>query len=150
MSPPRSSWKTGVYEKMESVSLVTELLEDQPIKGTSPSILKRSRRVKRPNPKYANVVVVEEDKEPMTFQEVSKKAKWRLAMKEEMKALVKNQSWDLIPKPKDVKPISCKWLYKIKTRPDGSIERYKARLVARDFSQQYGLDYDETFIPWQR
>ena len=50
-----------------------------------------------------------------------------------------------MPKPKDVKPISCKWVYKIKSRPDRSIERYKARLVARGFSQKYRLDYEETF-----
>ena len=68
-------------------------------------------------------------------------------MKEEINALDNNQTWELVPKPKDVKPISCKWVYKIKTRPDGSIERYKARLVARGFSQQYGLDCDETFSP---
>ncbi|XP_042400842.1 uncharacterized serine-rich protein C215.13-like [Zingiber officinale] len=68
-------------------------------------------------------------------------------MKQEIDALQQNQTWDLIPKPRDVKPISCKWVYKIKCRPDGSIERYKARLVARGFSQQYGLDYDETFSP---
>ena len=68
-------------------------------------------------------------------------------MEEEIKVLTENQTWDLVPKPKYVKPISCKWVYKIKTRPNGSIERYKARLVARGFSQQYGLDYDETFSP---
>ena len=50
-----------------------------------------------------------------------------------------------MPKPKDVKPISCKWVYKIKTCPDGSIERYKAHMVVRGFLQHYGLDYDETF-----
>ena len=50
-----------------------------------------------------------------------------------------------MPRPNEVKPISDKWVYKVKTRPDGSVERYKARLVARGFSQQYGLDYEETF-----
>ena len=66
-------------------------------------------------------------------------------MEEEIKALAENQTWDLVPKHKDMKPISCKWVYKIKTRPYGSIERYKARLVVQGFSQQYGLNYDETF-----
>ena len=91
--------------------------------------------------------VVEEEKEPTSFEEASQKAEWRKAMEEEIKSFAKNQTWDLVPKPKDVKPISCKWVYKIKTRPDGSIERYKVRLVVWGFSKQYGLDYDETFIP---
>ena len=68
-------------------------------------------------------------------------------MEEEIIALEENQTWELVPRLGDVKPISFKWVYKIKRRPDGSIERYKARLVARGFSQQYGLDYDETFSP---
>ena len=68
-------------------------------------------------------------------------------MEEEIQALKQNQTWDLVPRPKDVKPISSKWVYKVKTRTNGSVERYKAHLIARGFSQQYGLDYDETFSP---
>ncbi|KAE8665560.1 PLAC8 family protein [Hibiscus syriacus] len=91
--------------------------------------------------------IVEEATEPETFEEASKSSEWMTAMKEEIDALQQNQTWDIVPKIKDVKLISCKWVYKIKRRPDGSIERYKARLVARGFSQQYGLDYNETFSP---
>ena len=66
-------------------------------------------------------------------------------MEEEIDALKQNETWDLVLKPRDVKTISCKWIYKIKSRPDGSIERYKPHLVARGFSQKYGLNYEETF-----
>ncbi|KAA0037350.1 Integrase, catalytic core [Cucumis melo var. makuwa] len=85
--------------------------------------------------------------EPTTYEEVSQSIQWRKVMEEEVNALKKNHTWDLVLKPKDVKPISCKWVYKVKTRADGTMERYKARLVIRGFSQQYGLDYDETFSP---
>lgn len=68
-------------------------------------------------------------------------------MKEEIQALKQDETWDLVPLAEDVKPITNKWLYKVKTQQDGSIEWYKARLIARWFSQQYGLDDNETFSP---
>ena len=109
-------------------------------------LLRTIRKIK-PNPRYENVAFVDEHIliEPSSYEEASKGPQWRKAMEEEIKALNDNQTWDLVPRPNEVKPISCKWVYKITTRPDGSVERYKARLVARGFSQQYGLDYEETF-----
>ncbi|KAD3641550.1 hypothetical protein E3N88_30774 [Mikania micrantha] len=110
--------------------------------------LRRSMRVRKPNPKYANVAeVIDEPVEPENFAQANTMSEWRSAMNDEMSALMKNETWDLVPKPEGVNCISCKWVYKLKFKSDGSIDRYKARLVARGFNQQLGLDYEETFSP---
>ncbi|GAB2291669.1 hypothetical protein Dimus_038168 [Dionaea muscipula] len=72
---------------------------------------------------------------------------WRAAMLLELQALQANHTWSVVPLPKDKRPIGCKWLFKVKYHQDGSVERYKARLVAQGFSQLYGFDYAETFAP---
>lgn len=68
-------------------------------------------------------------------------------MDEEYESLLKNKTWILTKLPSGRKPITTKWVYKLKRKVDGSIERYKARLVARGFSQRAGLDCKETFSP---
>jgi len=68
-------------------------------------------------------------------------------MQAEITALASNNTWTLVPRRSDMNLVSSKWVFKIKTRSDGSIERYKGRLVARGFTQLPGLDYDETFSP---
>ena len=68
-------------------------------------------------------------------------------MHAEIDALKANYTWTLTAFPPNKKPIGCKWVYKIKYNPDGSVERYKARFVAKGYNQQEGLDYTETFAP---
>ncbi|GJW03860.1 ribonuclease H-like domain-containing protein [Tanacetum coccineum] len=85
--------------------------------------------------------------EPKTFSEASRYSHWTDAMNKEMEALLRNDTWDLVDLPKDRKAISSKWLWKIKFKSSGEIERYKARLVALGCNQREGIDYEETFSP---
>ena len=66
-------------------------------------------------------------------------------MAEELQVLINTCTWDLVDLPPDKSVVRCKWVYKIKTHADGSIDRYKARLVTKGFTQDYGIDYEETF-----
>ncbi|XP_015158446.1 uncharacterized mitochondrial protein AtMg00810-like [Solanum tuberosum] len=72
---------------------------------------------------------------------------WQATMTQELYALHDNDTWDLMPLPLGKKAIGCRWVYKIKHRVDGSIERYKARLVVKGYTHHYGVDYTETFSP---
>ena len=72
---------------------------------------------------------------------------WRKAMSEELEALDKNHTWDVVNLPTHQKVINCKWVYRIKYTASGEIERFKARLVARGDSQVAGIDYEELFAP---
>jgi len=68
-------------------------------------------------------------------------------MNTELQALERNGTWSLAKLPKGKRAIGCKWLYKTKYHPDGSIERHKARLVIQGYKQKKGIDYEETFAP---
>lgn len=68
-------------------------------------------------------------------------------MTKEHDALLQNDTWELVPPDSSQKVVGCKWVYRIKYKPDNSIERYKARLVVKGFHQRPGIDYSETFSP---
>ncbi|GKB07339.1 retrovirus-related pol polyprotein from transposon TNT 1-94 [Tanacetum coccineum] len=68
-------------------------------------------------------------------------------MTKEIKALESNNTWELTTLPPHILPIGCKWVFRVKYNADGSIERFKARLVSKCFTQKEGVDYKETFAP---
>jgi hypothetical protein len=68
-------------------------------------------------------------------------------MQEELRALHSNDTWSLVPFAPSMNVVGSRWVYKIKRHADGCVDRYKARLVARGFTQQEGVDYLETFSP---
>ncbi|WVZ85689.1 hypothetical protein U9M48_032584 [Paspalum notatum var. saurae] len=84
---------------------------------------------------------------PRDWKQAKQDPKWNEAMLEELRALEKNKTWELVKLPAGKKVVSCKWVFSAKQNPAGKVERYKARLVARGYSQTYGIDYDETFAP---
>jgi histone deacetylase 1/2 len=85
--------------------------------------------------------------EPTDLQGALSNANWKAAMDDEYSALIKNETWRLVPERLGTNVIDCKWVYRIKRKADGSVERYKARLVAKGFKQRYGIDYEDTFSP---
>ncbi|XP_076951121.1 uncharacterized protein LOC143624310 [Bidens hawaiensis] len=84
---------------------------------------------------------------PTSVEQGLKSKNWTDAMDTEMKALMKNNTWEKCDLPTGKKPVGCRWVFSIKHKPDGTIERYKARLVAKGYTQTYGVDYSETFSP---
>ena len=88
--------------------------------------------------------------DPIHFEEAVKDKKWIDAMDEEINAIEKNNTWELVDLPKGKEVIRVKWVYKTKSNVEGNIERHKARLVVKGYKQQQGRDYEETFAPVAR
>ena len=103
--------------------------------------------VRYPLPKALLTSVASTDIEPTCYSEAIKSSQWRSAMNTEFDALLRNNTWSLVPPPPTANIVGCRWIYKVKKKADGSIERFKARLVAKGFHQQEGIDFTETFSP---
>jgi hypothetical protein len=115
--------------------------------GSSPEqLLGCGQRIRRPpncySPSAFTVIALSE---LASYRDAILHPEWQHVMAEEVAALERTGTWDLVPCPPRVCLITCKWVYKVKTHSDGSLEQYKARLVAHSFQQEHDRDYDETF-----
>jgi hypothetical protein len=124
---------------IESSSLTNFFLEQ---------LVRCSHRLHRPPDCYSpSAFTATTLSEPTSYHDAILHLEWHHALAEEIFALEQTGTWDLVPYPPRVRSITCKWVYKVKTHFDGSLERYKARIIARGFQQEQGRDYDETFAP---
>ncbi|KAE8686612.1 Methyl esterase 17 [Hibiscus syriacus] len=132
--------------------------DEQELESSEAPTTRQSNRMRR-RPNWHSDYVIEgniayylltEDGEPLTYQEAinsSDVSLWMMAMQEEIEALHKNNTWDLVPLPQGRKPIGNKWVFKIKRNGDDQVERYRARLVVKGYAQKEGIDFNEIFSP---
>ena len=105
-------------------------------------------RNRRPPDRYGNPytfsTIQGEALEPKTYDEAVSSTEaehWTQAMQEEFQSLVENNTWTLVDKPEDKNILPGKWVYKVNYDPNGQVEKYKARYVAKGFAQVEGLDF---------
>ena len=90
------------------------------------------------------------DSESSSYEEAAEKQVWKYSMIEEYHSILKNDVWDIVPRPKRKSIVTSRWLYKIKHVADGSMDKFKSKFAARGFSQKEGIDYEENFNPVAR
>ncbi|CAL9011654.1 unnamed protein product [Prunus brigantina] len=88
--------------------------------------------------------------EPKSFEEVAKDDSWKKAMEDEITMIEKNNTWELVDRPFDKPIIGVKWVHKTKLNLDGAVQKNKAWLVAKGYSQKPGIDFNEIFAPVAR
>ena len=94
---------------------------------------------------YAFMMKVATIWESGNFSKTAKDPRWVEVMNEDMQALSKNKTWDLVPSLHHQKAIGCEWIIKVNHNADGTVNRYKAWLVAKGCGQTHGVDYEESF-----
>ncbi|KAI3797236.1 hypothetical protein L1987_32491 [Smallanthus sonchifolius] len=126
-----------------------ETYHPNPTINTHPMTTRGKVGISKPNPHFNLNTTTSKIISPLpsSYQRALSDPHWKQAMTNEFKALQDNGTWELVPRPESSPVIRCMWLFRHKFKSDGSLERYKARLVVNGKSQTVGIDCDETFSP---
>lgn len=137
---------SSVAPQEENEERVEEVEEEE----IEPRRSKRARVEKSFGPDFYTYMV---EREPQTFQEAitsSEGPQWKEAIKCEMDSILQNHTWELVDLPAGCKPLGYRWIFKRKMKADGTVDKYKARLVVKGYNQREGLDYFDTYSPVTR
>jgi hypothetical protein len=130
------------------VSSSPPVASSSPIGSSPERLLGCGQRMRRPPNCYSpSAFTATALSKLASYHDVILHSEWQHTMTEEIATLEWTNTWDLVSCPPRIRPITCKWVYKVKTHSDDSVERYKTRLVAHSFQQEHGRDYDETSAP---
>ncbi|GFU49698.1 retrovirus-related Pol polyprotein from transposon TNT 1-94 [Nephila pilipes] len=135
-----------VEKEIEKISCSAEDTEETLAQKSSRNL--RDRSILKMPVKFDNFILLADHIEPETYKEAMASVdsdKWLDAMKEELESLSNNNTWVLANLPSDRKSIGNRWVFKVKQNAEGTVQRFKARLVANGFSQKFGVDFSETF-----
>ena len=103
-----------------------------------------------PPPRLFAEVHLTHAREPASYNQTKDDPAWRAAMEQELKSVEQNRTWELVTLPAGHRPITLKWVFKLRKDERGAVIKHKARLVVRGFVQQEGIDYDDSFAPVAR
>ncbi|CAF2200969.1 unnamed protein product, partial [Brassica napus] len=139
--PPEQSTQPTIIPSTEAPPAAPNPVQHQPQRA--------STRKRKPVDKLnlSAVVVPATERIPTSVAEALKDPRWRKAMCDEINAQLRNHTWDLHSPVHAANVVGCRWVFTIKRKADGSVDRFKARLVAKGFTQQHGLDYQDTYSP---
>lgn len=101
--------------------------------------------IRKPNPRYVLVASRIIPSLPRTVAEALSHPGWRQATIEELDSIYQNHTWSLIPATDNMNILGCRWVFTVKLKADGSLDKPKARLVAKAFNQEEGVDFIETY-----
>lgn len=112
-----------------------------------PMVIRSKARIFKPKQNFNADLSCRISVTPTNMQKALKSAHWKQAMDAKFQALTKNNTWTLVPYQPDMHIVSNKWVFQTKYKADGSLDKYKAWLVAKGFQQTPGIDFFETFSP---